>query len=253
MEPEFVTGEPALLINSNGNRALIVSDLHIGIEYEYYLRGMRIPSQTKSMVNRLDTLIESTKADRLVIIGDIKHRVPGISKQELREIPEFFRHFVQKVKVDFVPGNHDGGLKDYIPKAVKIHKSSGFKIGDIFLLHGHSWPAESFAKAMFVVTGHNHPQIEFRNKLGYRWSEPVWLRAKLNKKVRDRYKKDQLPELINMPCFNKFAGGMALNKKGSVNGGERRGFLGPLIKNIKRNKARIYMVDGVFLGELGKL
>ena len=90
MEPEFVTREPALLINSNGNRALIVSDLHIGIEYEYYLRGMRIPSQTKSMVNRLDTLIESTKADRLVIIGDIKHRVPGISKQELREIPEFF-------------------------------------------------------------------------------------------------------------------------------------------------------------------
>ena len=54
-----------------------------------------------------------------------------------------------------------------------------------------------------------------------------------------------------MPCFNYFAGGMALNRKEKPS--EREQLLGPLMKNIRARSARVYMLDGVFLGELGKL
>ena len=254
MEPVFVTDEPALLLESRGERILVVADLHIGIEYDYHIRGIRIPSQTKKIVKRIDDLIDKTKASRLVILGDVKHKVPGISRQELREIPEFFRHFASRVRVDVLPVNHDGGLKAYLPKSVKFHKSSGFRLGDLFFTHGHAWPSEDFLKASFVVTAHNHPQIEFRDSLGYRWSEPVWIRAELRKSaITKKYKKaTHLPELVVIPCFNEFAGGVALNRK-NENPEQRKPFLGPLIKNIRESNARVYMLDGVFLGELGKL
>ncbi len=252
MEPVFVTNEPALVFENRGERILIVSDLHIGIENEYYQRSMRIPSQTRGMVKRLERLVQETRADRLVILGDIKHKVPGISRQELRELPEFFGRFNGRVKVDVVPGNHDSGIRDWLPEGVRLHKSSGFRIGDLFLVHGHGWPPESFTKAKFVVTGHSHPQIEFRDKLGYRWSEPVWLRAKLKTELmKKRYKQATgFPEIIVMPCFNNLSGGMAVNRKPDP--GQKQ-FLGPLLRRIHNKTAKVYMLDGVFLGELGKL
>jgi len=253
MEPGFVSGEPALLIGCRNEKILVVADLHIGIEYDYYIRGIRIPSQSGNLVKRLDRLIEKTGADRLVFLGDVKHKVPGISRQELREIPDFFNHFTGRLKVDVVPGNHDGGIKACLPKKVRLHKSSGFRLGDFFLSHGHCWPAEGFSKARYLVSGHNHPHIEFRSKLGYRWSEPVWVRAKLDaQNIKKRYGAiSPMPELIIMPCFNVFAGGVALNRE-NVNE-ERKPFLGPLINNINTRYARIYMLDGVYLGELSKL
>lgn len=258
MEPIFVTGEPALLIkdSKHSEKVLVVADLHIGIEYDYFLRGIRIPSQTKKLTDRLDRLIDKTGADRLVILGDVKHKVPGISMQELREIPKFFNHFISKVRVDVFPGNHDSGLKDYLPKEVKLHKSSGSRISEFFLAHGHAWPDKDFLKTSFVVIAHNHPQIEFISKLGYRWSEPIWLKAELRPEpIAKKYGllgSSKLPEVIVVPCFNEFAGGMALNRKVDYDN-ESRSFLGPLVKNINKPGARVYMLDGVFLGELGKL
>jgi metallophosphoesterase superfamily enzyme len=181
--------------------------------------------------------------------------------QELREIPKFFSHFISRVRVDVVPGNHDGGLKGYLPKGVKLHKSSGVRIGKFFLTHGHAWPGKDFLKTNFVITAHNHPQIEFRSKLGYRWSEPVWLRADLRPEpIAKKYGLDDgsaksLPEVIVVPCFNEFAGGVALNRKveNRKYGNESKSFLGPIVKSINEQGARVYMLDSVFLGELGKL
>ena len=56
-----------------------------------------------------------------------------------------------------------------------------------------------------------------------------------------------LPELVIMPVFNEFAGGISLNSERS------KGFLGPLAKCSERENAGIYLLDGTFLGELGKL
>ena len=75
---KFITGEPALMVG----KALVVADLHIGIEHEFRQAGLKVPSQLEGIVKRIDALIEKNKADRLIILGDVKHKVPGVSWQE---------------------------------------------------------------------------------------------------------------------------------------------------------------------------
>lgn len=248
-EPKFITNEPALL----AGRSLIVSDLHLGIEYEFYQKGIKIPSQTEKIKQKLDNLLEATKAKTLIFLGDTKHKVPGISYQEMREIPELLKHFSNKVKTICVMGNHDPGLEDLAPKTVSLRPTEGFLLDNIYLNHGHTWPSGDFLKAKYLITGHIQPQIEFRDKLGYVWREQVWVRTELDKnKLLKKYSAvTHSPELIIMPAFNKFAGGMALNKKEAFK--ERKEYIGPIIKCANMKKARIYLLDGTYLGELDKL
>jgi putative SbcD/Mre11-related phosphoesterase len=244
--PRFVTNEPALLIG----RTLVVSDLHLGIEYEFYQSGIKVPSQTEKIQKRLDRLLDVTKAKALVFLGDTKHKVPGISYQETREIPELLDHFSGRVRVVCIMGNHDPGLEDLAPKGVEIRPTEGFLLGNVYLNHGHTWPGKDFLKAKFIVIGHLQPQIQFRNRLGYVWREHVWARTSLNKdKLKKRYGKVRnLPELIIMPAFNPFAGGLTLNKKGIFE--ERDKHNGPIVKTADTKKAKIYLLDGTYLGEL---
>ncbi len=247
-EIKFVTGEAALTIG----KALVVTDLHIGIEYRYRKSGIALPSQLKNMSSRLDTLLDRTGAERLVILGDVKHKVPGTSFQEEREIPAFFRGLVEKVRVELAPGNHDGGIEALLPEEVAVYPRSGFRLGDVWLCHGHAWPEQEFLKSKAVVIGHNHSGFEFRDGLGYRWTEQVWVRAGLEKEgLSGRYKDlgESLPELVLMPSFNRFTGLIPLNREGV---GSREG-PSPLFRVAKRAEARIFMLDGTFLGELGEL
>jgi putative SbcD/Mre11-related phosphoesterase len=252
-ELKFVTGEPALKLG----QALVVSDLHVGIEYRYRQEGIALPSQSERLFQRLEGLVKNVRAKRLVIIGDVKHKVPGTSFQEEREVPAFFRRLLELVEVEVTPGNHDGGIEKLLPGDVKIHPSSGFMLGRTWVCHGHAWPGEGFLDAREVVIGHNHAGIEFRDKLGFRWIEPVWVRAGLDGKGLSGHYKDmpekKLPEVVLMPVFNEFAGFIALNRPMSDIERQFSKGLGPLFRIAKKDKAMIYMLDGTFLGELGKL
>ncbi len=242
---KFLTGEPALLLEAR-EKTLIISDLHLGIEYEFYKSGIKIPSQIDALRKRIEKLLRTSNAERLIILGDVKHKVPGISWQESREVPEFVNRLNRKVRVEILPGNHDPGLSGLIPN-IKIYPSKGILLGNCYLLHGHTWPSPDFLKANHVIIGHNHPLIEFRDKLGYCWRESVWVRTELNRKKLDgKYKKipKLLPELVIMPVFNSFSGGIGLNRP-------QNGFMGPLGKCADTKKAKIYLLDGTFLGRLG--
>lgn len=241
---EFLTSEPAVLVN----KTLVIADLHIGIEHEFYRDGINVPSQTEKMAKSIEKLLKQTGAERLVIIGDVKHKVPGISWQEEREIPQFLKRLSKIVKVEVVPGNHDGNLKRLAP-GVKIHPSPGVALKNIYLNHGHTWPKPSFLKTDYILIGHSHPGFEFKCSLGYRWLEPVWVRAKLDKsRLAKKYRNvRKAPELIVMPAFNPFVGGVAVNRF------VEEGLLGPIIKCAELKGSRIYLLDGTFLGELGKL
>lgn len=251
-ELKFITGEPALKVG----RALVVTDLHIGIEYRYRKDGIALPSQSEKMFGRLESLIKKNRAKRLIILGDVKHKVPGTSFQEEREVPAFFRRLLELVNVEVTPGNHDDGIDRLVPPDVKIHPTMGFMFGKTWLCHGHAWPAEEFLGAEQVVTGHNHAGIEFRDRLGYRWTEPVWIRAKLSRKrLAGRYAglKEKVPGIILMPAFNEFAGVISVNRRwhdfeAYLDKGPR-----PLFKAARKKSAGIYMLDGTLLGELGKL
>lgn len=247
---KFVTGKAALTVE----KSLIIADLHLGIEREFYTSGIKFPSQTGKIEEKIDELLKATRPKRLIILGDVKHKVPGISVQEMKEIPRFLEHFSKKTAVEIVPGNHDPGIEKFAPQQVKIHPSSGFGMDSVYLNHGHAWPGEDFLSARQIIIGHQHPVIEFQDKLGYRFREPVWIRGKLDpEKIGERYKKipERLPEAVIMPAFNELAGGMAVN--GKRDSKYVQNFIGPVIRAVEEKTARIYLLDGTYLGRLSDI
>jgi hypothetical protein len=254
MQLKFVTGEPAMLYG----KSLILSDLHIGIEHRYRKDGINIPSQSGNLLDRIGKLVKETRARKLIILGDIKHRVPGTSFQEERDIPLFFSKLLDIAGVEVTPGNHDDRIGRLLPSGVKLHHSTGFMLGNLWLCHGHAWPGMGFLDAESIVMGHNHASVEFRDKLGYRWTNPVWIRAEIDrKKLVERYEeipaKKAIPELILIPPFNGFAGLIPMNRPDRVIRKHFREGPNPMFRISKKRKAKVYMLDGTFLGELGKL
>ncbi|MCX6817310.1 MAG: metallophosphoesterase [Candidatus Aenigmarchaeota archaeon] len=254
-EIKFVTGQPAVLVNDT----LVIADLHIGVEYGYYKSGIRIPSNTPGLLKAIKELIGLTGARNLIMLGDVKHKVPGSTKQELREIPEFLSELGRKTSIDIATGNHDTDLKNFLPENVRLHPSAGFAKDGFFFLHGHAWPDEKFLKADYVFVGHEHPQIEFRDKLGHRFYEQVWIRAELDRvKLAKKYKNlpSKLPELIMVPKFNRLSGGISMNYSmpeiEREHKNEQSG-IGVLVRSARLRTAKVYMLDGTFLGELKDL
>ena len=262
MKPLFVTGEPALLLG----KTLFLADIHVGIEHEFRLSGLNMPTQTGRLLDRIISLLERTKAKRLVLIGDIKHKVPGTSFQEERELPFFLSRLAEKSELHIIPGNHDGKLQELVPKNAKLYPMEGGLIGATYASHGHAWPDPSFLKADHLLVSHSHPQVEFRDRLGYRWGERVWMRAALDiRKIRDKYPQaKKAPEMIVMPAFNPLSGGLPFNRKlenkavdeNRKTEGGRAAFFperSPLMKSAKMKAAKIFMLDGTYLGELGRI
>jgi hypothetical protein len=247
---KFIKNFPVLFIPEI--KTLVIADLHIGIEYELYKSGINIPNQVKEMKNIIEKLIKKTKAERLIILGDVKHDVPGISYQEIRDIPEFLELLSKKIKVEVCLGNHDTYLKDILPEKIKLHGTKGFKIKNFGFIHGHAWPSKELLSCDFLISSHTHPTIQFTDKFGYRIIEPIWIKNRIDKeKIKEKYKIETTGKLdiIIMPAFNRLLGGTPVNVKKDD---ELRG---PLLKNnfVDMNESEIYLLDGTYLGKLKNL
>ncbi|MCL2785978.1 MAG: metallophosphoesterase [Methanomassiliicoccaceae archaeon] len=232
-----VHGHPALRIDGT----IVVADLHIGVESHLGSKGFHLPSRT--MMMRDDLLSISGDASRLIVLGDVKDSVPGSTKQEFQEIPEFFQAMLEHFEtVDVVIGNHDTQIDDFLPKHVNIRPAAGFKIGDVGLVHGHTWPSADVMTSKVLVTAHNHPTVMFSDGLGKRTTEPCWFRAAFRDVVGDYAEHPE--EMIMMPSFNRLLGGSPVNVK------EER-FLGPLMTAdvIDIDEAKVFLLDGIFLGK----
>ena len=248
---KFIKNYPALFIPEI--KALVIADLHIGISYELYKSGINIPSQVKQMKKTIEKLIKQTKARRLIILGDVKHDVPGISVQEMREIPEFLKALSRKIKVEICLGNHDTYLKEILPEKIKLHGTKGFKIKNFGFSHGHAWPSKELVTCQHLIISHTHPTIQFTDKFGYKIVEPVWIKSKIDQeKIKERYevKKTGKLEIIIIPAFNDLLGGTPINIKTTSNE-----LLGPLLKNrfVDMNNAELYLLDGTYLGRLNSI
>ncbi|MEM7820131.1 MAG: metallophosphoesterase [Candidatus Aenigmatarchaeota archaeon] len=227
-------------------RILVVADLHIGLERELAEAGIHVPSQVGKIQKRIDTLITQTKARTLVILGDVKHQVPTISWQEMREVPEFLEHLLKNVRVIVVKGNHDGDIERLAPVNVEIYEPTGFAMGEFALVHGQAWPDKKLLKCKTIVLAHIHPAIEFVSG-GYRAVEHCWLRCPVDAKaLKKRFKVTvKLSDAIIMPAFNKLIGGVAVNSKDFEP-------IGPLLRSgaVKLNKAEAWLTDGTAIGNL---
>jgi len=216
----FVPNKPALLLGD----ALVVADLHIGLESELLAKGVRLPSLTRSMLKDILSLLEQTGAKKLFVLGDLKHKITSIGPQEAREIPAFLAALAARADVTVVLGNHDAGLKPLLSN-VEVHDSHGFIYRKTLLFHGHAKPLPAdVAKASHLVASHWHPVFEFRDSLGGRVAEKAWVEAKAFGKP-----------LLIMPSFNRLLGGVAASKIDD--------------KWVDLAGAKITLLDGTYLGE----
>lgn len=262
---EPIKGKPALLLNSARDEiSLVIADVHIGFEEELWKRGISLPSQTLRIVQELVSIILEFQPDRLIILGDFKHKIPGTSKREAAEIHSFLRELLPLVKeILIILGNHDGGLRDIISglKRVKIINSKGMKISNsnylIGLIHGHAWPSPEIFSADIIVLGHSHPVVEFKDKLGYRYIEPVWVKVPIDSRLITQLYPSKLDSklvkvkyLLIMPAFNRFLSGNPVNDPSSP-----KPLLGPLARSNAAllDKAELFLLDGTYLGNIAFL
>ncbi len=241
-----VFGTPLLLVEGR-ERVLVAADLHLGMEYELWLCGVSIPSQTERILERLQNQIAKTEPDRLLLLGDVKHNVPKVSWQERREIPNFLGRLSEKLMVDIVPGNHDSNLADMAPMGVRMRPSTGFLLDGVGYFHGHTWPDEEIMRADLLVAAHLHPALRLKDPLGSSLTRPIWARAPLLPlAVQKQYGFAHEAEIVIAPAFNDLCGGLPLNEPCE----EPRG---PLLTLTDLDRTRVYLLDGTDLGLLQEI
>jgi putative SbcD/Mre11-related phosphoesterase len=274
---QLVPPYPAILLQKNSNRALVVSDLHLGWEKLLSQRGVHVPSQTPKIKNMLLKLINETKPTHFILLGDVKDAIAKVSMEEWKDIPEFFENIQEKVsEIQVVLGNHDGNLEPLLPEAVKIIPSSGISFGDVGLFHGHAWPAPELLECRSLVTGHVHPTVAIRDPMGLRITRQVFVKAACNSEqlaksllnhlgtkvdadlsgVLNEQHKVQLrvEQLFIMPSFNQFLGGRPINERKKA---QKRAdaYIGPILRSgcVIIDDAEVYLLDGTFLGTVKQL
>lgn len=258
MPPEItpILNEPALTV-TNTETALVIADIHLGIEWDLYRSGINLPSRLDERLGRILRYIEISSPDRLVLLGDVKHNVPQISWQEKDEIPHFLETLAEHAHVDIFPGNHDGGIESLFSgqKDIRVHSVRGAVIDGVGYFHGHTWPAPELLAASHVITAHNHPTVRFTDSFGYSIVEPAWIRTRLNvETLKARFGnldfengKDWAdPEVFIMPAFNELCGGVPFNES------TQEDLLGPVFSSggIELENAEVYLLDGTRLGRL---
>jgi len=235
--------EAALLLSDHA--AMVVADLHIGIERELRDSGLSVPSQTRMMEARLHTLISTYHIHDLYLLGDVKHNIPTSTIQERTDVRYFLERLTAKVTVHILPGNHDGNIDRLASPQVQIHPSSGITLDDLGLLHGHRWPSTELFQCERLITAHTHPTVLFTDRLGYKSVEPCWLRGPcLTAKAQEKEPQAACQQLIVLPAFNPLCGGIPVNKEP---------LLGPVSSLLDLKNTEVYLLDGTALGTIADL
>ena len=102
MNLEFIASGPALLVR-NVRSVLVIADLHLGIESDLARHGLYFRSRSTERQDRVLACVDEVCPDLLVLLGDVKHMIPLLSRQEYRELPKGSRFFPGKGAPDGRP------------------------------------------------------------------------------------------------------------------------------------------------------
>ncbi|MDI6810685.1 MAG: metallophosphoesterase [archaeon] len=263
--------EPALVVE-NEHKALVIADLHLGIEAEFREKGINIGSQMEKLLERAIKCVKAAEPDVIILLGDVKHTVPQILFTDRREVPFFLAELAAYAPIYVVKGNHDGDINRLLPEApqqkheIYIKSTQGFLFDHVGYTHGHAWPSQELFSAPYILIGHNHPRIRLVSSSSqcgalphdpaspvraYTRMKPVWIRAHCDyEAVKKRYPEIKMsernaPRVIIMPAFNELCGGIAFNAVGKE-------LLGPIASKLLRLESmEVYLLDGTYIGEVG--
>lgn len=235
----IVPSKPALLLQGISQN-LIISDLHIGFESKLASNEIFIGKNTTTdeTINEIESIIDSVKADSLILLGDVKSSIQSISKTEWEEVPKFFKKMKNKIDTTLIPGNHDANIQKLIPDGISLVSSTGMVIENILLTHGHTMPSENFSHIDKIIMGHVHPV--FFDKESVLNGQRVWVSIKTEKQQIFPSVSGEI-EIIVVPSFNKYF--YATEKK------YYKKSISPILEKIKKySSAKIVTLDGTIIG-----
>lgn len=135
---------------------LIVADVHFGKAATFRAGGISLPAgTTQNNLNRLTNMLDITKADRLLILGDLLHAKRGRAAEMIEQVIHW-RGQRPQLDIQLVLGNHDTRAGQ--PPAAWEISSFDELIEPPFVWRHH--PGSS--NDGYVVGGHIHPAVTLR-------------------------------------------------------------------------------------------
>jgi uncharacterized protein len=227
---------------------LVVTDLHLGFEYDLLKKGIQIDSKffTQQIISEIQAIVRSFNPDGIILLGDIKDSIVNINSIEWYHIPRFLKDLTNNYHVYLIPGNHDVKIDTLSPAEVSIASPTGITIGDTLFLHGHTMPSRKKSSVNKIVMGHLHPVLKKpeSNLNGQRvW---IFLRVKKNSVFKNE---EGYLDLITMPSINRFITPSSGSKKRNTTVS-----FSPIIRNATKSydyikQAQVVCLDGYILGD----
>ncbi|MBK5113172.1 MAG: metallophosphoesterase family protein [Candidatus Heimdallarchaeota archaeon] len=243
----MIPGKPAILLNEEKHgKTLVISDLHLGYVYSQNKKGIIIPISKQAEEDLLE-LIKQQKPRRVIIVGDFKDEIFGSSHPIAGRIWNFLQKMLKLTRVTIIKGNHDGKVEELLPKNVEVIASTGLCIKErvsgktIGLWHGHANPALDVITADITISAHAHPAYTFRESIGTKITEKVWVKAKWRQNNNEQERIH-----IIIPAFNRYIDGYSVDGK----------FFNSIVlmrDGIDFNNAEVFTLDGVLIGTIEHL
>lgn len=239
MNIQFFPSGPAVQIEEE-KRVLFIADIHMGIEHELQKHGFHFKSRGKERITRLCNLVKDTDPDILVILGDVKHRIPGTSFQEFYELGNLFSTLRKIVPFCITPGNHDPGIEEFL-KPEELKKKDGSVIDQVGILHGHTIPDE-ILQGKLILCGHHHPTVTLHDQVGVALRSSCFVLGEVDPHIFPEETVDQTTRLLMVPSCNELTG-YGIEKT-------FRSPFSPLSRSLIVETAEVLLPDGTYAGDL---
>jgi len=245
MKMKFLPDGPALVVEET-QRLLVVADLHFGIEADLASHGLHIRSHSAERLERLMHAIDAAEPDVLILLGDVKHSIPALTRQEYTEMPGILDAIRDRIPFRVFPGNHDIGIERFLAPA-EILPKEGTVIDGVGYFHGHMYPSPSLS-CRLIIAGHHHPLVTIRDDVGCALQAPAYLRANIDAAALGLAGTDEChspAHALLMPAFNEIAGYDIFQIA--------RNPFSPVSRCMNTDGAEVILADGTYIGPLRSL
>ena len=145
---------------------VVCSDIHLGKAATFRHAGMPIPEgSAQHDLKRLAGIVQTCRARRLLITGDLFHARSGCTEHVLDEFSAFCKQIRQSLNTDvvLVLGNHERSLgKKFRPAEIGISRCEEEIIEPPFrFVHDLKRPSDAQFDH-FTIAGHVHPKITIK-------------------------------------------------------------------------------------------
>ncbi len=183
-------------------RTLFAADLHLGKGAAFRAQGQAVPTGSSAhTLARLEALVTSHGATRLVVLGDFWHGAQGMVPALLDAVAAFAR----RVPTTLVLGNHDRRIH---PAGLPLEVvSRTLALGA--LVAAHEPPPTGTAG--FTLAGHLHPAVVVHSRAGDRLRRPCFV---------------HYPHTLVLPAFGGLTGALTLRRADLAAQGARAAVLG---------------------------